>query len=478
MKRIIIILLLLAVPVFGATLYPSQDATMNWTANEWSLADDNAKDHVPPIDDDSVIFTQNSSATITLDADQIDIELAGFDMQVGNPGTGYAGTFAMGANNLDVDGACVLAGTITGTGKIECSGNFTTRSALDAALPSTLTIELNGTGTSLTVSTGGGALVINTAGTITLANDNYFDSYTQTQASTAFIGTGHTLYASGHVVYTAGVVTNLSVVQSGTANLDWSSTSYPLLDYQTAASAVITLTGWSYAKAVTLNDSSTLAGSSYALQARNPAANDFYDCGTATVSAQITILLDNYRSNSGTLKSSTKITIASGNDKTLTQSGLISSPTATNIYSTIDNTYAWLILGITSSDLGVVVLGLNTSVRAGRLDLANGAYAVTIASVAAGYSGQANQLDFGDAVITLSGTINGTDITCTTDASGTHPIIHGGTVQNVDMPLDDEALDCTDNVADGGSNVNCWMPSVMGVHSVIGGGMIGSGEAH
>ena len=63
-----------------------------------------------------------------------------------------------------------------------------------------------------------------------------------------------------------------------------------------------------------------------------------------------------------------------------------------------------------------------------------------------------------------------------TNASGNHAEVHGGTVSNISMPLDDAALDCTDNATDGGSNVNCWMPSVMGVHSVIGGGIIGSGE--
>lgn len=51
------------------------------------------------------------------------------------------------------------------------------------------------------------------------------------------------------------------------------------------------------------------------------------------------------------------------------------------------------------------------------------------------------------------------------------------TVQNVSMPLDDDALDCTDEVADGGGNTNAWFSGCNGGHQVLGGGIIGSAEA-
>ena len=134
-----------------AELYPSLETAMNYSAAEWSLADDNAKNHVAPVDGDSVRITVNSATTITVDTDQIDIELAGLDM------TGYTGTFAMGGNDLDVDGPAVLDGTITASGAaIYVAGTLDNKTVL----PAGLTVELDATGDLSTVSGNLAALIL------------------------------------------------------------------------------------------------------------------------------------------------------------------------------------------------------------------------------------------------------------------------------------------------------------------------------
>ena len=251
-----------------ATLYPSQELTMNWSAAEWSEADNNAKNHAAPVDGDAVVFTANSSAAITLDADQIDIELASFDM------TGYAGTFAMGEDDLDVDGPVTLDGTITAStgGRIYCDTHFIKTAGM-TALPSVLYIVLDGTGNVTCNSVTGGFLAVNTAATHTLADDGYFSGYWQNAGT--LVGTGYTLYVNGAVYRSGGTVTNVTVEQTGTSNLGPFGVS-PLLEYRADASAVITLIGDVQANKVTLAAGSSVSGD-FAFYIYLPTASNFLD---------------------------------------------------------------------------------------------------------------------------------------------------------------------------------------------------------
>ena len=95
------------------TLYPSQEATMNWSASEWSLADDNAKDQAKPAagQGDTVIFTANSTAAMAVD--EATAVLSSLTT------TGYTGTITAnnditvtgGANSVVLGSGTSLVGT-------------------------------------------------------------------------------------------------------------------------------------------------------------------------------------------------------------------------------------------------------------------------------------------------------------------------------------------------------------------------------
>ncbi len=113
-----------------ATLYPTQDNFGNWSDPEWSLADDNAKNHVKPTGTDDVVLTANSSATMTVDETGL---CASFDMG------GYTGTLLFEEAGIDCGGDMTLDGTITeeGSDDVFVGGNL----VLTAGM--TLTIDLN-----------------------------------------------------------------------------------------------------------------------------------------------------------------------------------------------------------------------------------------------------------------------------------------------------------------------------------------------
>ena len=461
-----------------ATLYPSQELTMNWSAAQWSEADDNAKNHVAPVDGDTVVFTANSSAAITLDSDQIDVELAAFNM------IGYTGTFAMGAYDLDVDGPVTLDGTLTASAGavIYCSGTFA-KSAGMTALPAGLTVTLDGTGTVSCNSATGGKLIVNTSGTHTAnptsAGDGYWDSFTGTAGT--FIDSGRLHTIAGTIDMSGISLTSTGIwLMSDTGNLTTGGAGNVVSELQIGAGVTATMTNNTrFAKGST-NATSTLQGA-YNFFCKNPAADNFLDMA-GTVNSQVTvqILMPADRSNNGAIKGGSLLLYQdSTTSYTLTQSGAITITGANVIRSSKDNKYMKLILGASGSSLGAVTLGYADGTnRHGILDLGDGAYTVTITSVVTGLAGLSNELDFGDAVITLSGTLNGSSITCTGEAAGTgsHAIVKGGTISNVSMPLDDEALDAT-NAANAGANTNVWFPGCNGGHQVLGGGFIGSAQA-
>jgi len=461
-KRVAIILLLLCSVARGVILYPSQDATMNWSAAEWSVADNNAKNHVAPIDGDEVIFTANSSATITLDADQIDIELVGFDM------TGYAGTFIMGSNDLDVDGFCALDGTITATSaKIECSANFAKITGM-TAVPSGLTIEANGTGNVYCSGITGGQLVINTAATHTATDAGFWESFTLIGGTYVDGGLAHTI--AGSIVASGGVLTSTAtwtMTNTGDLNGNSSNRIFSELIIGNGATFTATLTNQVFTKKATLHENATLTGAQI-LRLNQPAANDFLDMqGSVSGNTKVDVYLSTAsRSNSKPVKAHDLSFYAT--DDVWTQSGIVTVSGTTAIYGVSDNTYASLVLGVSGCGLGTVRLGhVSDADRDGRLDLGDGGYAVAITSAATGTATQENQLDFGDSIITLSGTIDGDDIACTTSVGA--PRANQGTISNVDLSadtyLDARGVD-SGSVLDGGGNIKVRI-----ARGLVGGGV-------
>lgn len=194
--------------------------------------------------------------------------------------------------------------------------------------------------------------------------------------------------------------------------------------------------------------------------------------GTNTAIVLLYITAD--RSNSGTLNAATFKVFGASTGLTFTQTGVVNTAN-TEVFCNVAGWTELVLAADVAYSLGAVTLG-STITKEGYLNLGNGQYAVSMTSLAKGSGSLASILKFGDAKVTLSGTLNASGITCQSNAAtGTHAEVHGGTVSNVSIAVASPALDCTDRVTNGGTNSNVWFPSVMGVHSVIGGGMIGSG---
>ena len=410
-KLIVILLLLLCLRAQGATLYPSRDATMNWTAAEWSLADDNAKNHVAPVDGDSVIFTNNSSATITLDADQIDIELAGLNMTVG-PG-GYAGTFAMGSNDLDVDGVCALAGTITASGaNIEVAGNF---AIIGTPLPAGLTITLNGTGNLTTVSGNLAALIIDHAGTTTFLTKGFWGSYR--------IDDGAVNYANFDLDVVGNIV-GTSSVDAQTNQGVWTITGTATASLWTAVSSNETIEHLTIGAsgAVTINEGSFLG-----IRKLTMVSGGTIDKGTVGNIIFLDPLANWWNAESGTINADVQIrgtatdpgdaiTIAAGD---LTVRG--SSWTAAGNVTLSNGDF---VLGMTIAAASLDMNGHNllcTNITIGddencTLTLGEGSHTVTGNITEAG-GAQVKTIELETSTVHLGGTFDGTGLTVTAGAA-------------------------------------------------------------
>ena len=394
--------------------------------------------------------------------------------------TGYIATLtiASATTDVDVNGAVILDGTIAlgaATGDIYCAGAFTKTTSM-TVLPAGLTVILDGTGNVTCNSVAGGALVVNTAGTHTATADSagngYWESFTLTTGTYVDSARPHTI--AGSIVNTAGTLTSTGAwTMTATGNLlnNASTSRFASLTIGTGATFTATMTGNVYTAKAALAADATLTGN-VILYLFQPTANNYLDMlGTVAGGADVSIYTTGNYSNAGTIKANVLSMEAYGN-RTMTYSGVIKADSTAikGVYSGASNHFFFVLAG-SGSSLGAVTLGQGGSVdRHGDMDLGNGTYTIAIASVTSGAVDLTNSIDFGDVVIALSGTLSGTDITCfgETNSSGSHAIIHGGTVSNVSMPLDDAALDCTDDVYDGGGNVNCWMPGVTGVHGMIG----------
>ena len=475
MKKLILILFivgLLASFAFGA----AQTCTFDNAGgnNLWCIAGNWATtveaDRVP-IDGDAVIFDSADDCDMPSGTVPAAGAYSAWVM------TDYSGTLEFIGSDIDVDGATVLgagaAFTDSGTGSMTVAGNFSN----NAVLPAGFTVILNGAGNVQSTDSGNLAdLDIDCgANTVTANGDNYWASYTQSGGN--ITGTGQIFYLSGDLTYAgAGTVIGLTIEQTGTSNATWASAGDRFLEYRLGASAVITMTGEVQTKKLTFAAGSSLdAGSAKNLWVYAPIAGDFATlAGTIGSNVTVIIRLTADRSNSGVINSSGEVRLeADGADRTWTQSGVM-DVASLELKARTDSFEGKLVIGVTSCDLGAVVLGTTSGTdRAGKLDLGNGAYAVAITSLAAGDS-VPNELDFGDAAITLSGALNGTDITCIGEAASAGGAAVSGSgssasISNVDMSsyeyLDARGID-GDSVADGGGNDN-----VRFARGLVGGGV-------
>ncbi len=346
-----------------------------------------------------------------------------------------------------------------------------------------MTVTLDGTGDITTVAANRADLVVNTAGTHTAITTQYWDDFTMTAGT--FVGTGQTINVAGDALYTAGTCTGLTIVQSGTANytglsISWNTTSNHPISYATGTYDLITMADRLYADKAVFDPTGSLAGATrlYIYENTTEVANNFLDVEATvdTGNVEIWLRLLESTSNAGTIRGKSLHLIAS-ND-TLTQTGPIYIASTTALEGAGGTARGRLLIGVDDCTLGAVTLGLaGAAINTGQLDLGVSRYGVTIASIASSRADQANFMRYGDGIIRLSGTIDGTSMTSESAATGgLHAEVHGGTMTDVTLATTASAIDAT-NSTDGGDNSNIIFSGTMGYRSVIGGGMMGSGQA-
>ncbi len=416
----------------------------------------------------------NSSDNMSLDLNGHEISTdSSFDIK-----SGATGTLGIDLNGgtIDAAGAVNLTGiTITDTatgGIIECAGDFT----IDSALPDGVSVVLNGTGDITTVSGNRSDLTVDTAGTHTAIGVGYWDSFLLTTGTYADGGLAHNI--AGSIIRTAGTLTSTglwSMTASGTLKNEAQRLS---LSVGSGVEATLSLR-------VLLRD---LAGD-----------------GTITGDNTTNFILfntsgiDNFWTFSGTVTSKLEIVLGTGTTRSLDQGVTLGNRDLLVKRGTLQlggdvnlgagNLRAFTDVG--DGDIDMVTLDLTCiDVRIGNgprnagVDFGTGTHAITGDIKALTGATGVLTVDVGTAVFNLTpaaifngGVVGGTSNPLTMAGAainGGHAEIHGGTVVDVSMPLDDAALDCTDDVVDGGGNDNCWFSGVGGVYSPTGCGSASS----
>ena len=421
----------------------------------------------------------NSFATMTLD-------LNGFDLNIGSSfliKSGATGTLSVDLNGGTIDGAgnvdltgITITDTATG-GVIECAGNFT----IDSVIPGTVSVVLNGAGTITTVSGNLALLTINHAGTSTFSNKGYWGSYTVTAGAVDygnfdldiagnFFGTGGIGIQSNQGIWTITATANAS---------KWTSIINNELIQHLVVNAAVTIVPDQGIFLRKLGGSGLITGQpGVVVIFETPSAN-FWDAESLTLNIDVHLRGDSVASPGSAM------TIALGDLIVREQTGWTAAGDIT--LSSGD-----LILGSTLAAAGLDMNGHNllcTNITIGddencTLTLGEGTHTIggdiKPASAATGTLTIAMET----CTINLTGTFDaqaiggGSALTVTGEALGSgHAEIHGGTMLNVLMPLDDATLDATDDVANGGGCTNVWWSGTPGIHVPLGSGMIGAGKA-
>ncbi len=242
-------------------------------------------------------------------------------------------------------------------------------------------------------------------------------------------GNGNTLFVDGDVNISDGTLTAVILEQGEESNFQATnpSTGKKLTQYNLDFNADITLGATSYVLAFNVTSGAAFANTGRVLNIHFPGGNDFIDCSDVMLTGTVAITTETVtRTNAGTINCNFADFITDGN-LTIQQNGSISA-TTTRVKGNVNGQTATLVLGATSS-LGTVQLGSSTN-KQGILQL-NG-QTVTITALSETSASGTGGLVMDQANITLSGTMNGTNITVTGNGVGGLPtIIEGGTVQNM-----------------------------------------------
>ncbi len=424
-----------------ANKFPSQDAgPTNWSAADWSLADDNAKDTVKPGAGDVPIFTVNSG-DYTLD--EASASLGGLTM------TGYAGTLGMGSNTIDVNGNAILDGTITATAAtLEVSGNLTLTTAM-TNLPAELNCEMNGTGTLLGNGVSLGSFEVNTAGTVT--------------STTAHTFVGNLIYTTGAAsIASAGPWTH---APSGVADISWDTSGNLISRLVLGSGGTSRLTGNVITAGVTIGagtGGAAVTQSGSRTLTVNLLSNDVWNqtesSGTVTIDDIVLIPRTTDRTVDFLCGSSLLGEVIIQNNFNigdvimignwdLGAAGLLLKPVTNGLVSTLDTGGFDLIVG-------AIAFGRSGGLDIGAIDFGSGTHSIASLARTATNSATAHTIDFAASFISLSGILEGANI----DETNTSGTVSGGTVNNVDVSGSNDLTHIYPAGATGNTGVNALFP--------------------
>ena len=386
------------------TLYPQQTTAMNYSASTWSLSDGGVADLSKPVAGDTILLTANSGA-VTCDEPWAAANLSG------SGGTWYF---------------TAQPGTVTGE--------------IDLA-----NIAAIANGASLIV---GGDFVVGAAGTFGLLDDTSINCDTFELVGTIDTG-GNTLTVNGDVLYTAGVVTELNLTMTGSANtLGWAR-SGELIDLLTLASGA-TITTSAVCWMLAIGGTGALVAN-HTVTLHTP-TTDFWLLATQ-VTGNGTISFRNW-SDPTTNTSDMDIDCRGGLDIRYDVDGVLTLAGAIDINARPLAVRGTAIGGSATLTLtgpltcGTATLGNGANTGSGILNLGSGNHSI-VGIVMGNATNGANALDFGTSSIRLSGTIDGDNITFT----NTSGVVVLGTIHDVDLTGETPLLHIIPDTA-GVDNVN------------------------
>ncbi len=456
-KRIILILLLLASTAFGVPKVYNWAGPGNWNdSTKWDTADGtypgefNTDDKVQ-FDDGSGNCTLNVSPGFPLDS------------LLFNVGSGYDGVFAFGTNDLDVDGIVLFLntmGTITaGSGaEIEIAGTL----FAGKLLPANLTVTLNATGDLTTVSGNLAALIINHTGTTTFLTKGFWGSYTVTDGAVNYANFDLDIAGNFQASSAVEAQTNQGVwtITDTAPDCFWSSPTENEVIGHLKVNAAMTMTGARFVNCRKLSGSGSVTGGTGSLVFNSPLAN-WWDAQSMTINANLWLRNTPADPGSAITTVSGDMTIrddgswTAGGDITLNGGDLILASTSAAIAFDM-NGHNLLCTDITIGDDENCTLSLGEGIHTvlGNITEAGGAQVKTI--------------ELETSTVHLGGTFNGTGFTVTASLPSTARIAVGDnstapTLTNVTAgsPVD------ASGVLDGGGNST----NIRFARGLVGGGV-------
>ena len=359
-------------------------------------------------------------------------DLTGLDM------LGYTNALMfVGVYTLDVDGNVTLEGSTASSGnasEITISGNLTVLSGFTFVDPEDMTLTLDGTGNvttngvtlpKVTVVAGAGThtligsfasnqLVMLTTGTFACgANGLTLAGFTL--AGGTFTGSG-AMAISGNLLYSSGTNNHTGTwTHAVTKTASWNTTNQQIADYRLAAGITITKTATVAVKKLVVPATSILGGNQqlwvYA------SGTDFLTVEgvLASVAANVVVYMQGAYANAGAIEmTGTGEFRVRGDEALYTQTGPLNVLNM-SVSATTNNHVQLFRLSGAGHDIGDVLIGHDSIVRAGSFDFDNAS--VKVGDVIGGLASiAANVVDFGSAYIEIQ---NGKAIDFDDGAAGT-----------------------------------------------------------